>query len=338
MQTSFADPCPIRGQCGGCPEMDRPPDAQREQKLDLLRRGLSREPDAWVPSPRQLGYRARVTLNVGPDGRPGFQSAGSHTHVPVSRCAVARDEINDALAILAAEAPDLRPLTRLELRSDGQRVVLSAEARDIPGARRLLSRLSLDSALEGRAQRGDPQLQLTVAGIAHRVSPRSFFQVNPEVNELLTTAVRDHVLAFEPAHVLDLYAGVGNLSLPLAARGVPVTLVESDASAMADARATLARLKLRAELRQMNVGKLQAGEIFFDVLVLDPPRAGAPGVLDRLLLTRPKGIVMVSCNPYTLSRDLNPAMKAGYRIIHLAGYDMFPHTPHLETLCVLARG
>lgn len=338
METSFADACPIRGQCGGCPSLDEPLSQQRERKLDLLRRGLGREPDGFVASPRPLGYRARVTFTVGADGALGYQAAGSHAQVPVARCAVARDEINAALELLRAQAPDLRPISRLELRSDGARVVLSAESSHEAPARGLLSRLPLASALNGRTVQGDPGLTLTVGGVTHQIGPRSFYQVNLEVNALLVEAVRDAVLARAPGHVLDLYAGIGNLSLPLAARGVPVTLVESDPAALRDARATLKRCGLQAELRQQDAARLRAGELFFDVAILDPPRAGAPGLIDKLLLTRPRAIVVVSCNPYTLSRDVSPAIKAGYRIEQLVAFDMFPHTPHVETLCVLGRG
>jgi 23S rRNA (uracil1939-C5)-methyltransferase len=70
---------------------------------------------------------------------------------------------------------------------------------------------------------------------------------------------------------------------------------------------------------------------------VDPPREGAPGLLGQLAVTRPKRLAYVSCHPPSLSRDLRPALAAGYRLSHLAVFDMFPQTFHVETLAVLTR-
>ena len=192
-------------------------------------------------------------------------------------------------------------------------------------------------SLDGRPLLGETRLDLEVCGIRHRLSASSFFQVNLEVNQELVQTVVDLVTASTPTAVLDLYAGAGNLSLPLSARGVPTVLVEQAPSSVKDAIATVQRHKLDARVLRQDAGKFKAGEIFFDVALLDPPRAGAPGLIPELLLTRPRLRVYVSCNPRTLARDIAPARKAGYRIQQLEIFDMFPHTDHIETLCVLKR-
>jgi 23S rRNA (uracil1939-C5)-methyltransferase len=86
-----------------------------------------------------------------------------------------------------------------------------------------------------------------------------------------------------------------------------------------------------------DAGRLRAGDHFFDVALLDPPRAGAPGVISQLVLTRPRALVYVSCHAPSLARDLKEASAAGYRIRDLSVFDMFPQTPHCEMLCVLER-
>lgn len=317
--------------------MHRSADAQLERKRAAVERAVGRAVDAVVPSPRALGYRARVSLQPGPDGRLGYHRPRSHAHVAVPRCAIARPEINDALGALAEV--DWRPVRRLELRSDGQAVVLSAlSGRDRRAARALCQRLPLPTALDGRPVVGDPTVRLEVAGIRHALSPASFYQVNLELNALLVERVGALIRALEPAAVLDLYAGAGNLSLPLAATGVQVTLLESEGSAIRDAERTVAEHGLLATIRRGDAGKLAPGDHFFDVALLDPPRAGAPGVLRALTATRPRAILYVSCNPQTLARDLRSIQGQGYGITRLEALDMFPQTPHVEALCLLQRG
>ena len=301
---------------------------------DRLSKLLDTPACGWVPSPRAQGYRARIDVVVDRQGRPCRTVERSHDLVPLEREPLARDEVNAALAGLG----DLRGLKRLSIRSDGEKVTLNGQ----PHRRRehaiaALERTGLPSALSGKAVHGDPQLWLTVEGLRMRVSPASFYQVNLEVNALLVAHVMERVLAFEPTRVLDLYAGIGNLSLPLAARGVEATLIEVAGSAMRDARDTARRHDLEIDARTADAGRFRAGDAFFDVAVLDPPRAGAPGVVEQLVTTRPAGLVYVSCNPSTLERDLRPARQAGYRVTDLTGFEMFPGTRHLEAVATLSR-
>lgn len=314
---------------------------QLARKVATVARAAGRPPDRVVPSPRALGYRARVRMRVGPDGRPGYHQPGTHALVPVPACAIARPEINAVLGAL----PPLPPgLVAVELRTDGARTVLvgERERRRAPALEEDLRALTAVPGLSGvtlggRSVFGESRLHLAAGGVAHEVGPTVFFQVNLEVNALLVEAAREAALGLEPSAVLDLYAGYGNLGLPIAASGVPVTLWESESASVADARRAIARLGLPATAAQADASRFRAGDAFFDVAIVDPPREGAPGLLGQLVLTRPKGIVYVSCHPPSLSRDLRPALQAGYRLSHLAIFDMFPQTFHVETLAVLTR-
>ena len=113
--------------------------------------------------------------------------------------------------------------------------------------------------------------------------------------------------------------------------------MEQEGSSVADAEAAIARNRLNAKMIRGNAGRFQAGDVFFDVALLDPPRGGAPRLMPQLLTTRPKMVVYVSCNPATLARDVQPALQSGYEIELLEVIDMFPQTDHIETLCVLRR-
>lgn len=303
---------------------------------DRLAKLLNRDVDAWFPSPRALGYRARVDLNVDEGGRLCTVVPGTHDLVPLENEPLARDEVNRVIATLASH--DLAALSRLAIRSNGSKVVLNGTARGKRGAARsALERSGFPAALDGKAVSGDPQLWLEHLGLRLRISPASFYQVNLEVNTALSTWVRDQVLGLSPARLLDLYAGIGNLSLPIAAEGVACTLIEVAGSSMRDARDTAKRHQLEVDARTSDAGRFRAGDAFFDVALLDPPRAGAPGVVDQLVVTRPAGLVYVSCNPSTMARDLRAAKAAGYRITALAAFEMFPGTPHLEAVATLTR-
>jgi len=323
---------------------------QIDAKAAWVRGLLERDLDEVTASPRSLGYRARIALKTDDNGRLGYHRPRSHEWLAVPACAIARPELNDVLDTL----PPLPGIPTVALRSDGKRVVLAASLRR-RGARRpdrkavgratdLLRSIDLQAtslsgvALDGRPVAGDCTLRLTVHGIEHQLGPGSFFQVNLEANELLVGRVVHEVMSRRPQTLLDLYAGAGNLSFPIAQQGVDVVQVEVEGSSVSDARATAKRLGIPLSIQARDVARLEAGEIFFDLAILDPPRAGAPGVLTELLLTRPRAIVYVSCNPETLARDIAPVRAQGYEIRHLEIVDMFPQTHHVETICVLERG
>lgn len=303
--------------------------ARRQARVEeALRRGrIQADVRPIAPSPRAVGARARVKLRAGPEGRLGFFRPGTHEWVEVPLEEVARPEI-------AAEAARIAGRVRgaCELRSDGARVAVVVEqAADLDGDV-FLGDLSDDAGgrrRRGRVLSGNPTL--TIEGL--RVSPASFYQVNLEMNTRIVADVDALLQELAPARLLDLYAGIGNLSARAVRRGVPTTLVENDPSSVADARVNAKG----AEIVEADAGRLKAGERFFDVLMLDPPRAGAQGLLPRLAVTRPRAILYLSCEPTTLARDLGPVLAQGYRVERVQPYDMFPGTEHVETLVVLLR-
>jgi 23S rRNA (uracil1939-C5)-methyltransferase len=224
----------------------------------------------------------------------------------------------------------------VSLRSDGTGVVLAFEG----GNRKELAQLSgpwQGVARGNQTVAGDPRVRLRVGDLTLGFGPRTFYQVNLPVNEVLVRRVTQEITALAPEAVLELYSGAGNLTLPIAATGVSITALESHPEAVDDARKNAKELGLPVRFTKANADRVQLGEHPFDVLLLDPPRAGAPGVLKELLAARPRGIVYVSCNAGALARDLRGARSDGYRIHRLEVLDMFPQTPHAEVLCVLYR-
>jgi 23S rRNA (uracil1939-C5)-methyltransferase len=161
----------------------------------------------------------------------------------------------------------------------------------------------------------------------------SFVQVNPGVTERLRQWVFSLAAALRPTTAVDAYAGSGDIAVGLATQGTQVTAIEIDADA---ARVASSRLPSGSLAVAAPVEKALRHALPADLVVLNPPRAGVDDEVTRLLsgaTEKPKAIVYVSCNPATLARDIGRL--AGYEIRSLRGFDMFPQTAHVETVCEL---
>lgn len=181
-------------------------------------------------------------------------------------------------------------------------------------------------------------------GPSFLVSPESFFQTNVQGAAELLRLVTDTLGDGTSLRILDLYCGSGLFSIPLALRGHTVTGVEENRQAVRDAqenakinRVPGGRLSFLAGRVEETLPRLARGRV--DCVVLDPPRQGcSPQVLAAVFqAVAPARAVYVSCNPEALASELPQIVGAGYRIERVQGVDMFPHTPHIETMVVLSR-
>jgi len=331
--------CRVSDRCGGC-DLDRVTHDRRLAALSsMVARAYRLDEDVPVESsPQVRGTRARVKLAVS-DGRVGYRPRRSHDLVAITECDTARAELQPVIA-RAAEVTWPEELSSVELRSDGRRVMASLKRAGRSRRRRgpevgELPDLGVPLALDGRPVAGDPTLWLSVAGRQLRVSPLSFYQVHLELNESLVRWVADQVMGVRPERVLDLYAGIGNLGLPLAAAGVPVVAVELEGQATSDLRHNADGLEV--EVITGKVERFDPSTTPFDAVVVDPPRAGAGAVIDAVLRNRPRVVVHVACDPVAGARDAARARKAGYRITSVRCFDLFPQTHHVETVSVWAR-
>jgi tRNA/tmRNA/rRNA uracil-C5-methylase (TrmA/RlmC/RlmD family) len=247
--------------------------------------------------------------------------------------------------------PPLPGPAEVELRTNGTRVVCVIRTRSHHGKRRrgrppakeALREIPKDTVdavvVDGHTWRGKSTLQLPVAHQTLRASAGSFFQVHLEMNNRIVSWIRARLETLRPAHLLDLYSGIGNLGLSLADTSGGLTLIESSRSAVEDARHNAQNLEISADIRRGDAHRFQAGDAFFDAVLLDPPRRGAPQVLPQLALTRPRAMVYVACDPHALARDVSALRRAGdYRIAELAIFEMFPWSEHVETVALLTRG
>lgn len=327
-------PCPYFGPCGGCHYQHADYAFQLEQKVAILKEVLQRigKLDISLPVETVSGpawnYRNRSQFHI-EGGKIGYLEAASHRLVDVAACPISSPRLNETLAIVREMMKDDRfPnfLRTVELFTGEQSVQVNVMEASRPLARRFF-----DWCAEKIPGYIDGPLEYPAAGDLFRVGHKSFFQVNRFlIDDLVKTALEG--LSGDSA--LDLYAGVGLFTLSLARQFRQVTAVETSAGALADLQfnAQRAALSVNAVHRSTDL-YLEALNATPELVLADPPRAGLGRTAVRhLLRLRPKCLVIVSCDPATLARDLHELAAGGYRIDRLTMVDLFPQTFHLETV------
>lgn len=176
-----------------------------------------------------------------------------------------------------------------------------------------------------------------------KISPMSFFQVNPVQTEVLYSKALEYAGLSGNETVFDLYCGIGTISLFLSERAKKVYGVEVVEEAVADARENarlngVDNIEFIAGEAEKVIPEVYGKGVRADVVVVDPPRKGCDEALLRTLVDmQPERIVYVSCNPSTLARDLNYLAGNGYVPVEVQPVDMFPHTAHVETVVLITR-
>lgn len=189
---------------------------------------------------------------------------------------------------------------------------------------------------------GKGYIEDVLCGCRFRISPESFYQINPSQTEkLYKTAIKLGEISGKDT-VIDAYCGIGTIGIALSSHAKKVIGVELNPQAVKDAQtnAELNNIKniqfVNADAGEFLVEYAKTGKA--DVVIMDPPRSGStPEFLDSLLQIKPKRIVYISCNPETQVRDVRVLMKGGYEVRECRGYDMFPHTGHVENCVLLCR-
>jgi 23S rRNA (uracil1939-C5)-methyltransferase len=319
-----APPCPYFLRCGGCQFQHLEYTLQVEQKVAALREVLRRvgkieyagEIEAITGEP--WAYRNRIQLHVD-RGAIGYFEHGSRRLCAIESCPIASPALDRAIAVLNSHRARLGTFSgAVELFTNETEIQVNVLER-VP--RSILSAFETIGISDPIDYQG------------FRVSRDSFFQVNRFlVDALVNSAVANR----EGGHALDLYAGVGLFSKALADRFQTVTAVESGRSAFRDLTHNLAD---RVAAENTAVEEYLAGVSDRpDLILADPPRSGlGKTVVAELARIQASSVVIVSCDPATLARDLQALMVSGYRIEKITLVDLFPQTFHLEAVVDLRR-
>ena len=204
-------------------------------------------------------------------------------------------------------------------------------------------RTSLLLGEESRVLYGDGYIEEGLCGFRFRISPKAFYQVNPTQTEVLYKKALDFADLSGKETVLDAYCGTGTIGIIASPKAKRVVGVELNADAVKDAKVN-AKLN---EVKNIEFYEDDAGHFMvkaarngehYDVVIMDPPRAGASlDFLKCLVTLSPKKVVYISCNPETQARDVAFLVKHGYRVKKVQPVDMFPHTDHVECVVSLVR-
>ncbi|MEO5799124.1 MAG: hypothetical protein ABIZ70_12720 [Gemmatimonadales bacterium] len=340
-------PCPhyIADRCGSCQLMHLAPELQREVKArnagDALRRiaKLDVGDPVVAPSPVQLGYRAKVTFAVS-NGAIGYYRVGDSTRVfDVRDCLLAEPAVRRLHQALRSARTTLPAnATRVVLRrdrDDSLHVVVRTDGDDAwRHGGKLHARLNaagVEAVVWWHPEGGAPR---AVAGSADPWPATVFEQIHPAMGRLVREAALDGLGDVAGAHVWDLYAGVGETTAALLARGATVESIELDARAVAYAErigpAGAKRLAGRAEER---IAELKAP----GAIITNPPRTGMDVAVTAAIAESGARLVSyISCDAATLARDLS-RLAGQYRLRHVAAFDQFPQTAHLESVALLER-
>ncbi|HKW08347.1 MAG TPA: class I SAM-dependent RNA methyltransferase [Candidatus Dormibacteraeota bacterium] len=346
-------PCPYFGACGGCQLQHAAYAHQLELKRQVVedawsRAGLRLPPDTAVlgmDDPWRYRIRGEFEAVGTPDGwRFGFHRLRSHSLLPIDSCLIHDARIERALPAFARAASDLH-LTNL------QNLLLTVE----PGGPGLLWRLRFHGR-EPKWPRDefahrvgellpeqvllDDAMSLEFWGLTFRARSDTFVQTNYRQMLVLYRTALDMLEARRDESLLDLYAGIGTISVAAAQKAASVTAIEENPHAVQlgrlNARINSAHVEyvqgsVENALRQIRQDRHQA-------VILDPPRAGCePAALAELLRLGSARIVYVSCEPSTHARDLVGLVRGGYRVRRAAIVDMFPQTYHIESVALLER-
>ena len=204
-------------------------------------------------------------------------------------------------------------------------------------------RTSLLLGEDSRVLHGTGYIEEDLCGFRFRISPKAFYQINPTQTAVLYGKALEFAELTGKERVLDAYCGTGTIGIIASPRAGQVVGVELNADAVKDA-------KVNAELngvKNVTFYEDDAGRFMvkaarngehYDVVIMDPPRAGASQEFLKCLVTlAPKKVVYISCNPETQARDVGFLIKNGYRVKKIQPVDMFPHTEHVECVVSLVR-
>ncbi|MGW1025819.1 class I SAM-dependent RNA methyltransferase [Streptomyces sp. NPDC002577] len=356
-------PCPYAGpgRCGGCDWQHAKPGAQRRLKGEVIAEqlkrlaGLTPEEAGWdgtvmpaegdkLPAGQVPAWRTRVQYAVDEHGKAGLRRHRSHEVEPVEHCMIAAEGVSE----LGIEQRDWTGMESIEAiaatGSQDRQVILTPK----PGAR--LPIVELDKPVsvmrigekDGGVHRvhGRPFVRERADDRTYRVGSGGFWQVHPKAADTLVKAVMQGLLPRKGEMALDLYCGVGLFAGALADRlgeKGAVLGIESGKRAVEDARHNLAAFdRVRIEQGRVEAVLPRTGITEVDLIVLDPPRAGAgKKTVEYLSSLGARRIAYVACDPAALARDLAYFREGGYRVRTLRAFDLFPMTHHVECVAIL---
>ena len=378
---SFKQLCPVSGKCGGCNWIDKPYEEQLRAKekwfQELMKPYCKPEPAIAMEEPAH--YRNKVHAVFGEDRKhntiSGIYEAGTHRIVPVDSCLIENQKADEIIVSIRGLMKSFKMraynedtgyglLRHVLIRTGhvtGQiMVVLVLSSPVMPSKNNFVKALlklhpeittivvnvnnrSTSMVLGDKEQviYGKGYIEDVLCGKTFRISPKSFYQVNPVQTEKLYKKALEYAGLTGKEMVVDAYCGTGTIGMIASDEAKQVIGVELNADAVRDARNNAKKNGIKnIQFYQNDAGKflveMAEQEAKVDVVMMDPPRSGSSEeFLQSVLRMKPEKVVYISCNPETLVRDLKILTKREYKVTKCVGVDMFPFTDSLEAVCAL---
>ncbi|MCP5050683.1 MAG: class I SAM-dependent RNA methyltransferase [bacterium] len=330
-------PCPYFGQCGGCVFQHMDYSHQLSLKRDILKNDLERIGGFKTRLPKVIqsppyNNRVRARMKGYDDGRIGFIRKGTNTVLPIDECLLFPEPVNQFLLQWNAlpEPPFFHQLD-IFFNPTGKKIYIYLSRPPGESVTTLLKKEFPGIVFSWKGNEEAGVSQLNINGQNYYVSPDVFFQVNPHQWENMLNTVDRYL---EPSGtMIDLYCGVGFFIPLLRNHSGTVIGVENYGFSIQLARRTFPGVQFK---------NMPAEKFHFppaDVIITDPPRSGlSKQVMNRIIAGKTKKIIYVSCSSASFARDLNLLVENGYRLEDLTIFDLFPQTPHLETISLFTRG
>lgn len=353
--------------CGGCDLQHIAMTDQLKYKQQSVRAMLHKfaqvEAQQWLPpiTGSVWHYRRRARLAIYWDGKRrqlklGFRAAKSKQIIAVEHCAVLAQSLERLIQPLRQLIPSLACVAQLghvELIEFTQQVVVQLRLPEIPSEQdqaklqtfaehqRVAIWVETDHGPQAVCPRAEP-MSYSSFGIEVPSWPTDFMQGHRELSVALVAQALKWLEPKTTDHILELYAGSGNFTLPMATMGATVTAVEGVPSMVERLQESAAQLQLKVSAHCANLEQPWQQQPWaqqsFNKVLLDPARAGAAGAISEVAQLQPERIVYVSCAPDTLARDAQVLAAHGYQLKQAQLVDMFPQTHHIEVITLFERG
>lgn len=375
--------CPAAGKCGGCKGLTVPYEQQLKQKEKMVKNfcGEFGKLDTIIGMENPYHYRNKVHAVFGEDRRhniiSGTYEEKTHRIVPVDSCLLENEKADEIIVTIRGllKSFKIRPynedtgyglfrhvLVRTGYHTGQVMVVLVLASPIMPSKNNFVKALlkkhpeittivlnvndrgtSMVLGNKEHVLYGKGYIEDVLCGKTFRISPQSFYQINPIQTEKLYGKAVEYANLTGKEVVLDAYCGIGTIGMVASDKAKEVIGVELNGAAVKDAKIN-ARLN---NVSNISFYEKDAGEFMVqmaeqkasvDVVFMDPPRAGSDeAFLSSVVKLQPAKIVYVSCNPETLARDLKYLTKRGYKMIKGVGVDMFPWTGHVESVVLMSK-
>ena len=377
------DACPLAKKCGGCQLQNMTYDRQlkwKQARCEILLKKFGKvEKIIGMENPYHYRNKVQAAFGRTKSGKiiSGVYQSGSHRIVSVDSCMTEDKTADEIIVDIRNMLPKFKIWTYDEDKGTGflrhvlvkrgfssgeVMVVLVGSSGYFPMKKKFTAALlekhpeittvvlninpkntNLVLGDKEEVLYGSGYIEDTLCGRVFRISPKSFYQINPVQTEKLYNKAMELAELNENTSVLDAYCGIGTIGLVAAKTAGKVIGVELNPDAVKDAISNAKRNN--AENAKFFCG--DAGDFMqelalagekFDVIFMDPPRSGSSKkFIDSLAVADPKRVVYISCNPETLARDLQMLIKKGYKVKKICPVDMFPQTNHIETVCLLSK-